>query len=155
MLKKRYFWCFPEKNLLALEVESSSYSKLPCSDFPEIAEFCGFFFLVLLVCKKWQISDFSQSIYLNITIIALYLISILLLFIKVKSIFIDLGVFNIYIFFFLVETTEQMECSGDIELEDNRWELDIRILMSFGWIVLQIVNCNLICTVAALIPLLQ
>lgn len=113
------------------------------------------FFLVLLVCKKWQISDFSQSIYLNITIIALYLISILLLFIKVKSIFIDLGVFNIYIFFFLVETTEQMECSGDIELEDNRWELDIRILMSFGWIVLQIVNCNLICTVAALIPLLQ
>lgn len=113
------------------------------------------FFLVLLVCKKWQVSDFSQSIYLNITIIALYLISILLLFIKVKSIFIDLGVFNIYIFFFLVETTEQMECSGDIELEDNRWELDIRILMSFGWIVLQIVNCNLICTVAALIPLLQ
>lgn len=114
------------------------------------------FFLVLLVCKKWQVSDFSQSIYLNITIIALYLISILLLFIKVKSIFIDLGIFNIYIFFFfLVETTEQMECSGDIELEDNRWELDIRILMSFGWIVLQIVNCNLICTVAALIPLLQ
>lgn len=112
------------------------------------------FFLVLLVCKKWQVSDFSQSIYLNITIIALYLISILLLFIKVKSIFIDLGIFNIYIFF-LVETTEQMECSGDIELEDNRWELDIRILMSFGWIVLQIVNCNLICTVAALIPLLQ
>lgn len=150
MLKKRYFWCFPEKNLLA---SKSSYSKLPCSGFPEIAESCVFF-LVLLVCKKWQVSDFSQSIYLNITIIALYLISILLLFIKVKSIFIDLGIFNIYIFF-LVETTEQMECSGDIELEDNRWELDIRILMSFGWIVLQIVNCNLICTVAALIPLLQ
>lgn len=40
LLKKRYFWCFPEKNLLA---SKSSYSKLPCSGFPEIAESCVFF----------------------------------------------------------------------------------------------------------------
>lgn len=59
------------------------------------------------------------TIYLNKTIIALYFVSILLLFIKVKSIFINSGILNI-IFFFLIETTEQMEYSGDIELEDNR-----------------------------------
>lgn len=59
------------------------------------------------------------TVYLNKTIIALYFVSILLLFIKVKSIFINSGILNI-IFFFLTETTEQMEYSGDIELEDNR-----------------------------------